>query len=262
MPPTASASVELKPTQADLSALSITYICNDGFIVAAGGKKILIDALFHDSQDSCKADSDETAQFARPPFDDADLVLVSHSHWDHFDPRIVGNYLLNNPKGILIAEKSAAEALGREFKSFELVADRVHSVELARGQKTDLSLAGVNVEMVSSPADVPNLGFLFQLGEFTFFHSGDAGMEPETISDFRDCQLHKQGIDFAFVPYWYLADPVGRSILEKGIRAGNYIPMHFAGDYSGEGPAQIFNVLIKYFPQAIFFPEEWQTWSP
>jgi len=84
----------------------------------------------------------KTAQSARPPFDDADLVLVSHAHWDHFDPRIVGNYLLNNPKAILIAEISAAEALSREFNSFDLVAERVHSVELARGQKAQLNFAG------------------------------------------------------------------------------------------------------------------------
>ena len=252
----------LEPIPDDPSALDITYICNDGFIIAAGGKKILIDALFHDSQNVCQADSDETARSARPPFDNADLVLISHGHWDHFDPLIVGNYMLNNPKAILIAEKSAAEALSREFNSFDLVAERVHSVDLARGQKTQLNFAGVNVEIVSSPADVPNLGFLFQLGEFTFFHSGDSGMEPQTISDFRDCQLHEKGINFAFVPYWYLADPMGRSILTKGIRAENYIPMHYAGDYSGKSPAQIFTVVTKYFPQAILFPEEWQSWSP
>ena len=256
-----AAGPALTPTLADLSVLRITYICNDGFIIAAGGRKILIDALFHDSQNVCQADSDETAQSAQPPFDDADLVLISHAHWDHFDPRIVGNYLLNNPKAILIVEKSAAEALSREFNSFDLVAERVHSIELARGQETHLDFAGVDLQIISSPADVPNLGFLFQLGEFTFFHSGDSGMEPETISDFRDCQLHEKGINFAFVPYWYLADPVGRSILEKGIRAENYIPMHYAGDYSGESPAQIFTVVTKYYPQAILFPDELQTWS-
>jgi len=54
-------SSALKPAPADLSALSITYICNDGFSIAAGGKKILIDALFHDSQNICQTDSDENS---------------------------------------------------------------------------------------------------------------------------------------------------------------------------------------------------------
>lgn len=245
----------------DPSALQITYICNDGFIITAAGKKILIDALFHDSQDICQVGLDEKAQSARPPFDNADLVLVSHSHWDHFDSLIVGNYLQNNPKAILIAEKSAVEALSREFNSFDLLAARVHSVGLARGQKTQLNFAGVSVEIVSSPADVPNMGFLFQLGAFTFFHSGDSGLEPKTIADFQNCQLPEKGIDFAFIPYWYLADPLGQSILEEGIRADNYIPMHYAGEYTGESPAQIFTVVTKYYPQAILFPAELQTWS-
>jgi L-ascorbate metabolism protein UlaG (beta-lactamase superfamily) len=62
---------------ADPLALSITYICNDGFIIANVGKKILIDALFHDSRNICQADADEIAQNAQAPFDNADLVLIS-----------------------------------------------------------------------------------------------------------------------------------------------------------------------------------------
>jgi L-ascorbate metabolism protein UlaG (beta-lactamase superfamily) len=255
-PPTPTPTPALAPV--DPTALSITYICNDGFIISTAGKKILIDALFHDSKRICKADSDETAQNAMPPFDNADVVLVSHNHWDHFDPQIVGNYLLSNSKATLVVEKSAAEELGKNFDSFEQIQERVHSFELAEGQQAKTSLKDIDIEMISAPADVPNLGFLIHVGKFTFFHTGDSGFSPEVATDFQAYNLPEQRINFAFVPYWYMLDPVGKSILEKGIRAEKYIPMHAYGD----DLEPLFGDILRDFPKTIFFTEEMQTWSP
>jgi L-ascorbate metabolism protein UlaG (beta-lactamase superfamily) len=255
-PPTSAPTVEITPVAPP--ALQITYVCNDGFVIAAAGKKILIDALFQDTNGICSIDPPADAtQFAQPLFDHADLVLVSHGHWDHFDSQIVGNYLLDNPEANLIAEKSAADALREEFSSFDLLAERVHSVELPRGQSTQLKLAGISVELISSPADVPNLGFLFQLGEFTFFHSGDANFDGKMVADLQANGTPARGINFAFVPYWYMTDSMSKTLLDEGIHADHYIPMH----YAGEGGEWLFTVISKVYPQAIIFPKELQTWS-
>lgn len=252
--PAPTLTSEIMP--ADPSALSITYICNDGFIIATAGKKILIDALFHDSGNICQADADEIAQNAQFPFDNADLVLISHNHWDHFSPQIVGNYLLNNPKAVVIAEKNAADELSQEFASFGQVQERVHSVQLADNRQIQISVDGIEVEMINAPADVPNLGFLIHVGEITIFHSGDADLDPETAPGFQSYLLSEKRIDIAFVPYWYLTNPEGQSILENGIQAGNYVPMH----YAGENLKYIFDPVTRLYPQAILFPEEFKTW--
>jgi len=242
----------------DPSLLQIIYVCNDGFIIVAGGRKILIDALFQDTNGICQIDPPGDATgFSRPPFDHADLVLVSHSHWDHFDPQSVGGYMLENPGTILIAEKSAADSLMQQFKSFNLIADRVHSLELSRGQSAQLNLAGVNVEIINIPADVPNLAFLFQPGETTFFHSGDANFDENVFSNLEGIGLRARGINFAFAPYWYMTDSTSKTLLEEGLHADHYIPMH----YAGEGGEWLFSVISKVYPQAIIFPEELQTWS-
>jgi L-ascorbate metabolism protein UlaG (beta-lactamase superfamily) len=245
-------------TPIDPSIMQITYVCNDGFIIVAGGKKILIDALFRDTNDICKIDPPgDVAGLSQAPFDHADLVLISHSHWDHFDPQIVGNYLVANPEAIVIAEKSAADALREEFSSFDLVGDRVQSVELSRGESSRLNPAHISLELIGMPADVRNVAFLFRLGEFTFFHSGDANFDEEIFSDLQGIGLPARGINFAFVPYWYMTDSTSRTLLEEGLDADHTIPMHYAGE-GGEG---LFNVISKVFPQAIIFHEELQTWS-
>lgn len=268
-PPTAAPTAEITPVPAmhtptnviptiDPSLLQITYVCNDGFIIVAGGKKILIDALFQDSNDICQIDPPgDAAGFSRPPFDHADLVLVSHIHWDHFDPQSVGGYVLENPGTILIAEKAAADSLMQQFPSYDLIAERVHSVKLPLGQSTQLDLGGVNLELIGMPADVPNLAFLFQLGEFTFFHSGDANFDQEVFSKLEGIGLHARGINFAFMPYWYLTDSMSKTSLVERLQADHYIPMH----YAGEGGEWIFSAISEAYPEAIIFPEEMQMWS-
>ena len=78
------------------SAVTITYVCNAGFILETGDYKILVDALFQ-REDFCDPQLTPRMRAALPPFDGADLVLVSHKHGDHFDPQIVGEYLSLTP---------------------------------------------------------------------------------------------------------------------------------------------------------------------
>ena len=45
--------------------------------------------------------------------------------------------------------------------------------------------------------------------------------------------------------------------MEEGIQAQNYVPMHFAGDDA----AWMFEAVPTYYPQAVLFREELQTWT-
>ncbi len=69
-------------------ANSITYVANFGFLIWAGEKKVLVDALFNKSRGHPGLVGDGNA-----PFDDIDLVLVAHGDRDHFSARAVGGCL-------------------------------------------------------------------------------------------------------------------------------------------------------------------------
>jgi L-ascorbate metabolism protein UlaG (beta-lactamase superfamily) len=257
IPPTGTPAHLIQVTPVDPAALHITYVCKDGFIITAAGKKIMVDALFHDLHDICRKDSDATAQSGLPPFDNADLVLVTHVHWDHFSPELVGSYLQNHPMAVLVAEKAAVEALEANFPAFAQIGKRVNRIELARGSETQMSLSGIDLEIISAPADVTSLGYLIRLGEYTFFHSGDSGLDTKIISEFKAYRLCEKGIDFAFVPFWYFSDPLGTALLQE-ICGRHYIPMH----YAGEGAEGYLTDLNRSDPRTIIFPEEWQAWPP
>jgi L-ascorbate metabolism protein UlaG (beta-lactamase superfamily) len=262
IPPTATATLPAatpEPSGSAPSALSITYTCNDGFIISASGKKVMVDALFQETYCGCQSSTEEAAalEAAQPPFDSVDLILVSHSHEDHFASQIVGTYLQNNTKAELIAMESVVSELQQQFAGFDQVQERVHSVQAGDGQSVQMTVQGIDLEVISAPADVPNLGFLIQIGGLTLFHTGDSGTGPETVALFQSYHLPDKHIDLAFVPWWYLADEWNHPLVEEGIQAQNYVPMHFAGDDA----AQVFQAVAAYYPQAILFRKELQTWT-
>jgi L-ascorbate metabolism protein UlaG (beta-lactamase superfamily) len=81
---------------------SITYVGNAGFLISIGDKKILIDALFKGFEGSYKLPQEvqDKLTLAQAPFDDVDLILVTHAHSDHIDPVMVLQHMQNNPDAI------------------------------------------------------------------------------------------------------------------------------------------------------------------
>ncbi len=243
--------------QPDVEKFSITYVCNCGFVVTHAGKKILIDALYQQDIGVCRSDLPELAKTGQPPFNDADLVLVSHSHPDHFNTQIVGQYLLNTPGAILVAEKSAADTLLRNTASYGSLQQRVHSVELADGQSTTMTVDGIELEIFSAPGDVPNLAYLVKFEGRTIFHTGDVHFNGQTIEDFKNYQLSTRSIDVAFFPYFYMMEIPEPDFLGKYIAARNYVPMH----YAAEGGATAVRVIGLQYPEAILFEQPLQVWT-
>ena len=71
-------------------------------MIKTGDKKILIDALFTGFEGSYQLPQEvqEKLRLAQAPFDDVDLIIVTHAHGDHIDPDMVRQHLKNNPKAI------------------------------------------------------------------------------------------------------------------------------------------------------------------
>src|SRR5512147_2776523 len=59
-----------------LKANSITYVANSGFLIWAGEKKVLVDALF--DNDHGHPGAPTLVRDGKAPFDDIDLVLATH----------------------------------------------------------------------------------------------------------------------------------------------------------------------------------------
>jgi L-ascorbate metabolism protein UlaG (beta-lactamase superfamily) len=77
------------------NAPQITYVANEGFLIQAGGKKVLVDALFEGTKDYLAPSQELLTRMTEGsgPFADVDILLVTHPHDDHFNPKLVVGFL-------------------------------------------------------------------------------------------------------------------------------------------------------------------------
>jgi L-ascorbate metabolism protein UlaG (beta-lactamase superfamily) len=233
---------------------AVTSVGISGFLIEAGGRKILIDGL----SDFTPGAVERSILAGEAPFDGLDLVLATHRHGDHFKAESVGLCLQNHPKAVFVAPKDAAD----QVTGFP---GRVFPVQAAEGRRTLLEANGIRTQAMplshgTPPAGVPgivNLGYLVTAGSVTFFHTGDIDPSQLTPVLIQALGLTEERIDFAFVPGFFLAMPQPPDFVTKGIRPRVFIAAHLPA--AGQEPLD-HEAIRRNFPTAVLFKSVLDRW--
>lgn len=219
------------------TAATAEYIANAGVIVSAGGTKILFDPLFRVGFNNYLVPSEETfaAMMAgTAPFDNVDVVFISHSHGDHFSSEDANAFLAAHPNAKLVAPVQAVDAMKYVDSWDEAYTSRVTSIALEVGDPGEkFDLPGVSVFAVRIPhagwpgrANVQNLVYRVAMEEgATVMHLGDADVNDDHYAPYKDEWLAKK-TDTAFPPYWFFLTPGGNEILKDRLNAEHAIGVH------------------------------------
>lgn len=262
IPPAATAEVE------------VTYLGNEGFLLAAGETKVLIDALYGDGLAGYAVVPDEPRrqlEAAAGRFAGVDLVLASHYHGDHFDAVAVARHLTNNPGARFVSTHQAVDRL-RRVEGFVDIADRVEGHWPAEGTTAAIEHAGVKVTILNlhhgrgRQPPVQNLGLLLDLGGLRLLHVGDTEVTTGDVSAYA---LGDAGIDVLFAPGWFFGYKQWKPLLAE-IDPASTVVMHLAeasapASYFGPAGSRAKRIerILEVDPDAIIFESmETRTFTP
>lgn len=160
----------------------------------------------------------------------ADLILVSHDHFDHCSPQDVAK--IQKPETILCTDIESSKKLKGDvhvMKPGESVT--VHDIRVE-------TVPSYNVDKDFHPKDKAWLGFIVEMEGVRIYHAGDTDFIPE-MKDFR--------VDIALLPvsgtYVMTADQAVQAAL--AIKPKLAIPMHYGAIVGDERDAERFKKALS-----------------
>jgi L-ascorbate metabolism protein UlaG (beta-lactamase superfamily) len=201
----------------------VWWLGQSGFLVHAGRKNVLFDPYLSDSltkkyQATDKPHTRLTERVIEPGrLTCLDLITCSHNHTDHLDAETLLPLFEANPEAkLLIPRANRAFVLDR----LGPVPHRLLEVDAGETVRAgELTFHGIPAAHNEVEFDEHGccrfLGYVAQVGPFTFYHSGDTLMHPGLVP-----ALRRFSIDVAFVP-------INGNKPAREIGAGLAIPHHF-----------------------------------
>lgn len=216
------------------------YIANEGVMIVHSldgqTKKIVFDPLFdnvYGQYQPVPEDRRAALITGTAPYDDIDLILISHYHGDHFSPEQMLTMLTNSPDITLVAPGQAIEALAALDKDHS-IENRVIPLNLDYNQSpVTLDVDGIQIETVRIPHAggearriIQNMLYRVSLdGQTTVLHMGDADPDDVHFAPYEDLWM-KRATDMAFPPYWFFLTPLGPSLLTDRLGATQSVGVH------------------------------------
>lgn len=216
--------------------VEVTYIANEGFLIAGPNGKIIIDGIFTEGWNSYPVPSGEVLnnlRTASPPFDNLTALLITHNHLDHINPAYTIEHLRNDSNTTIICPAQVHDLL-KSTNGYSTISERVVEIPFHNSTPADTSVQNIQLKIISLPhsddsaGDIQNLGYLFTLDGLKIFHCGDANSDD--ISDYQNTNLSEEKIDLAFLPKWFFdSGNAGREIINY-LNPKNIIIMHVNSD--------------------------------
>lgn len=253
--------------------LEVRYLANEGFLVEAWGRRVLVDGLFGtgiSGYDAVPPEVRSQLERGAGSWGNIQVAIATHHHGDHFDPESVIRFLEANPEAVFVSTPQAVERLTRRLtrgateqskssnvERSELLA-RVRAVLPAEGAVERMEFDGIELVVLNlhhgrRDPPVENLGLVITIGDRSFIHFGDTEARLDEFEPYLDLL---RDTDLALLPFWFLSSEwrarMVRDLIQPRWIVVAHMPTPEAGD-SYFGRWQSYDNLVRSIRSA--FPE-------
>jgi L-ascorbate metabolism protein UlaG (beta-lactamase superfamily) len=199
-----------------IEGVEITWLKHDAFLLKGDGIVVAIDPY----------------ELRSVP-EKADLVLVTHDHFDHCDPNSVR--LVAKPDAVIVAPQNAASKLGknvRVVKAGDVLTEKGVTIKVVPAYNVRPERQRFH------PKNYGGVGYLITLAGKTIYHPGDTDLIPE---------MDNLGqVDIALLPVsgTYVMDAQEAAETVKRIKPTHVIPMHYGSIVGSKADAEKFAQLV------------------
>ena len=241
-------AVALSATAID--PVSVTYLGNDGIMLAFEDKKVLIDAIHTNESPWVMLPTAERTKLlmGQPPYDGIDLILITHNHGDHYSPTAINMALMNNPGAWVIAPPQAQDGIdSARLLPIDMTIFGSEGAAGANDISLDILVMHHFDQFGNDFSDVQNYVYSVNLGGKNFLHVGD--VEYET-ANFQPFDLASRDIEVIFMPTFNtLISAATRDLINTHVAPANVVAMHFF-NVPNEVPQ-----VQQLFPNATLFTQ-------
>ena len=243
----------------DKDSIIVTHVGNCGFMIEMDSTKIIIDGLFRDGLSIYSAPDSSITQLMRAgaePFNNIDYVIVTHKHADHFDSRLVSEFMCVNEQCRLVCPGQVIEELMKkeaekfnEFSSrlLECTPEEFMSKTFING---NLKIIGYRLgHMHESNKDIENIAYYIELKPLSLFHTGDS--DPGQLNEYTGAPPSDNPCDIAFVNTSF-CNLKYYQFSNSFIGAKKIIAMHFPKDFFHMQHEKISDLPDDYIEPVVF----------
>jgi ankyrin repeat protein len=237
--------------------LEITYVANEGFVIAAGLQKVMIDTLFRVGYAQYQTPTQDILDKMgrnETPFNGVKFLLVTHNHPDHFDIPMVETFLMKNTNVLFLAPRQVLQDIEIDGAAYQSLKHRSVALAPPMNSHTVLTIKDLSVcamRLNHADPEMQNLGYILLLKGRKVAHLGDAAIK-DNRDNFIRTGMAQMGIDVLFIQYKDFFVPESSDFIEKSIRPKHIILMHIPPNEI----AAVETELTKYkdrFPSVTIF---------
>ena len=206
----------------EVDGISIQWNGHDGYRLKADNKIIYIDPFKLIPEYNNK--------------NDADLILITHNHFDHLSTKDIDNIINNNTK--IICSSECVEILYKNYNKNEIIDLKPNDSIKIDNIKIE-SIRAFNTDKDFHPKEDNKIGFILDIGNLRIYHTGDTDIIPE---------MGQVSPDIAFVPvsgtYVMNAEEAAQATNELIKPKKIAIPMHYNSIVGSVKDAETFCKMV------------------